>query len=38
MISKVNNPQCSVETVRKIRENFQYFDMGIFVHILSSSE
>jgi len=23
------------ETVRKVCENFQYLDMGIFVHILS---
>ena len=26
------------ETVRKVCENFQYLDMGIFVHILSSSD
>ena len=30
-----NHKSIQDETVRKVCENFQYLDMGIFVHILS---
>ena len=33
-----NHKSIQGETVRKVCENFQYLDMGIFVHILSSSD
>ena len=33
-----NHKSIQDETVRKVCENFQYLDMGIFVHILSSSD
>ena len=33
-----NRKSIQGETVRKVCENFQYLDMGIFVHILSGSE
>lgn len=32
-----NHKSIQGETVRKVCENFQYLDMGIFVHILSGS-
>ena len=32
-----NHKSIQDETVRKVCENFQYLDMGIFVHILSGS-
>ena len=33
-----NHKSIQDEAVRKVCENFQYLDMGIFVHILSSSD
>ena len=33
-----NHKSIQDETVRKVCENFQYLDMGIFVHILSGSD
>ena len=33
-----NRKSIQGETVRKVCENFQYLDMGIFVHILSGRE
>jgi len=33
-----NHKSIQDETVRKVCENFQYLDMGIFVHILSGRE
>ena len=33
-----NHKSIQGETVRKVCENFQYLDMGIFVHILSGSK
>ena len=33
-----NHKSIQGETVRKVCKNFQYLDMGIFVHILSSRQ
>ena len=33
-----NHKSIQDETVRKVCENFQYLDMGIFVHILSGRD